>query len=251
MDNKLTTQEYWENYYNKNYGNKNHIVSVCSYYDAFWDQIFGEDSSGKTIIEIGGFPGRYLAYLASKYNLVPTCLDYNSDTTQIEATFKVMGVTDYTIIQEDFTEYSSMEQYDFVISNGFIEHFEDFNTILDNHVSYLKDDGKLFIMIPNKRYLRRIYGYLCDYRNLKAHNLDSMRFKVFRNFAKKHYLKTKVLQYYGGFPYAVHQKLNAFQNLLYKITYKVFKFLNPFLKKYPSKFYSASIISIFEKSKTN
>ena len=69
MDNKLTTKKYWENYYNKNYGNKSHIISVCSFYDTFWEQLFGDDSKGKTIIEIGGFPGRYLAYLSSKYNL--------------------------------------------------------------------------------------------------------------------------------------------------------------------------------------
>ena len=85
IKNKLTTQVYWETYYKNNHANKRHIIKVCSYYDRFWEQLFNKDSNGQTIIEIGGFPGRYLAYLSSKYYLVPTCLDYNSDVNQIEA----------------------------------------------------------------------------------------------------------------------------------------------------------------------
>lgn len=247
MSNKLTTQEYWENYYNKNYGNKEHIVSVCSYYDTFWNQLFDKNETDKSIIEIGGFPGRYLAYLSSKFHLVPTCLDFNSDSKQIEATFNAMGVKDYSILQKDFTEFIPDKTYDFVISNGFIEHFEDFEDILDLHVSYLKADGKLFVMIPNKRYFRKVYGFLCDYNNLKAHNLKSMKLKVFKEFAKRNNLKIITLQYYGGFPYSVHQKLNVFQNIIYRVTRKVSQIVNPILMKYPSKYFSASIITIFEK----
>lgn len=243
---KLTTQEYWENYYNKNYGNKEHIVSVCSYYDNFWNKLLNTSDSGNSIIEIGGFPGRYLAYLSSKYNLVPTCLDFNSDSTQIEATFNVMGVTDYHILQKDFIKFMPNETYDFVISNGFIEHFENFEEILDLHLRYLKTDGKLFVMIPNKRYLRKIYGHLCDYNNLKAHNLKSMKLKVFREFAKRNNLKINTLQYYGGFPYSVHQELNIFQNFIYRVTRKICQVINPILMKHPSKYFSASIIAIFE-----
>lgn len=34
----------------------------------------------ETIIEIGAYPGRFLAYLSSKYSLEATVLDFNSDT---------------------------------------------------------------------------------------------------------------------------------------------------------------------------
>jgi len=248
LNNKLTTKKYWEAYYKQDYTNKQHIISVCSYYDKFWDQLITTNSSiGKTIIEIGGFPGRYLAYLSSKYGLTPTCLDYNSDTSQIEASFKTMGVSNYNILQEDFTNYKPKQQYDFVISNGFIEHFDDFETILDLHVQYLKPGGMMLVMIPNKRYFRRIYGYLCDYKNLKAHNLKCMKLKTFKTFASRNKLTLNTLQYYGGFPFAVHQQLNVFQKIIYKITIGCFKILNPSLMKHPSKYLSASIIAIFEK----
>src|SRR5690606_23083444 len=100
----------------------------------------------RSLIEIGGFPGRYLAYLANQYSLVPTCLDYNSDISQIEGSFKVMNVPEYNIIQEDFTKHKPIERYDYVMSNGFIEHFKNYDTILDLHVEYMSDKGRLMIM---------------------------------------------------------------------------------------------------------
>jgi 2-polyprenyl-3-methyl-5-hydroxy-6-metoxy-1,4-benzoquinol methylase len=245
--NKLTTKAYWEGYYSKDHTNKQHIINVCSYYDDFWQQLIGEQNKGKSIIEIGGFPGRYLAYLSSKFELTPTCLDYNSDASQIENSFKIMEVNNFTILQEDFTVFRPTQQYDYVISNGFIEHFDDFNSILDLHAQYLKPGGKMLIMIPNKRYLRQVYGYLCDYKNLKAHNLKSMKLSVFRKFAKRNNLNIETLQYYGGFPFSVHQKQNLFQKVLSKSFRLIFKKMNPTLMKHPSKYLSASIISIFEK----
>jgi cyclopropane fatty-acyl-phospholipid synthase-like methyltransferase len=202
----------------------------------------------QSLIEIGGFPGRYLAYLGAKYNIKPTCLDYNSDTTEIEGVFKVMGVDDYEITQQDFTTYKTPIQYDYVISNGFIEHFEDFNTILDLHVDYMKDQSKLLVMIPNMRGYVRFYKYLVDYKNLKIHNLKCMHLKVFQDFAQRHDLKIKYLSHYGGFPIGVHQKLNVFQKLVYKSHRLLFKYIfNPYLMTHPSRFFSSSIIAIFEK----
>lgn len=249
--NKLTTKEYWEDYYKGNHADRKHIVNVCSYYDLFWEQLFEDDVEGNSLIEIGGFPGRYLAYLSSKYKVVPTCLDYNSDTSHIENSFKIMDVSTYNILQKDFTTFMPDETYDYLTSNGFIEHFDDFDTILDLHVQYLKPGGRMLIMIPNKRYLRRLYGYLCDYENLKAHNLKSMKLKVFKDFAIRNKLNIVNLQYYGGFPFSVHQKLNIIQKIIYKITRLLFKkFFNPILIQYPSKYFSASIIAIFEKPNT-
>jgi 2-polyprenyl-3-methyl-5-hydroxy-6-metoxy-1,4-benzoquinol methylase len=248
MTEKLTTRNYWENYYKNNHADKKHIVNTCSQYDSYWDEFIKEDSQSKSIIEIGGYPGRYLAYLADKYKLEPTCLDYNSDTTQIERTFAVMNVGTYHLLDKDFTEYQTEVQYDYVISLGFVEHFDDFNAILDKHTAYLKPGGKMLIMIPNKRYLRRFYGYLLDYKNLKAHNLKCMSLKTFQDFGQRNNLKVSCLEYNGGFQFSVHQKLNFLQKLIFKATRIIFKFgLNPYIEKHPSKYLSASIIGVFEK----
>lgn len=247
-DNKLTSQSYWETYYKAQHTDKTHIVNVCSFYNAFWNKLISEKGTGKTLIEIGGYPGRYLAYLASEYGVLPTCLDYNSNVSQIEDSFKTMEVEDFEIIKADFTKHQPEKLYDYVISNGFIEHFENYDEILDLHCKYLKPGGKMLIMIPNKRYLRKVYGYLCDYKNLKIHNLKCMKLSVFKNFSKRNNLNTKTLQYYGGFPFSVHQKLNFFQKVIHKGMRFIFKGrINNYLIKHPSKYFSATIIGVFEK----
>ena len=248
MSEKLTTKEYWESYYKHSHVNKEHIMTVCSYYDKIWDVFIKASSKTKSLIEIGGFPGRYLGYLASKYQLEPTCLDYNSDVTQIEGSFNLMDVPVYHIIQEDFTKYVPEKKYDYVMSNGFMEHFENYDEILDLHVKYMADNGRLFVMIPNMKGYVQFYKYLVDYKNLKVHNLKCMRLKVFEDFAKRHNLSILHLDYFGGFPLGVHQKSNLIQKLIYKGHRLIFKYYaNDRLKKHPSKYFSSAIIAIFEK----
>lgn len=249
MKTNLTTREYWEGYYSHDHSARKHIVTVCSRYDKFWDALITKNSDTKqSIIEIGGYPGRYLAYLSDKYELEPTCLDFNTDESQLNKTFQSMGISNYHIIESDFNTHRPKCAYDYVISLGFIEHFDNFNDVMDKHLEYLKPGGKLLIMIPNKRYLRRIYGYLVDYKNLKAHNLKCMNLKTFRNFATRNNLTIKHLEYWGGFPFGVHQKLNFFQKLIYKFTRLLFKFvLNPFIEKHPNKYLSSSLMAIYQK----
>jgi SAM-dependent methyltransferase len=244
----LTSQQYWENYYKHSHADKKHIMSVCSQYDPFWNTFITDSSAGKTAIEIGGYPGRYLAYLADKFKLEPTCLDFNSDEKQIQRTFETMDVSNYHILQRDFNLYLPKNQYDYVFSLGFIEHFENYDEILDKHLVYLKPGGRLLVMVPNKRYFRKIYGYLVDYKNLKAHNLKCMSLKTFKDFGKRNKLKTLCLEYQGGFQFTVHQKLNFFQKLIFKTTRLLFKYkINPYLEKNPTKYLSAGIVVIYEK----
>ena len=246
---RLTDKEYWEKYYSKSSTDRKNIINVVSAYDAYWDILINsnENKLEKSIIEIGGYPGRYLAYLSDKYNLTPTCLDFNSDTTKVKTNMATFEISDYEIIQADVLQYKPLQKYDIVISNGFIEHFEDYATVLDNHYNYLKEGGTMLVMIPNKRGLRKIYGYLVDYKNLKAHNLNCMRKETFQQFANNNNLILLRNEYFGGFPFSVHQQLNFFQKLIYKTTRLIFKKVNPYLEKNPSKLYSSAIIAVFKK----
>lgn len=247
---KLTDQEYWEKYYSKSLTQKKQIISVASVYDEYWDLLIDKNDNKeiKTIIEIGGYPGRYLAYLSNKYNLTPTCLDFNTDKEKIVETFKSFDLKEYDIIQTDFLKHQPEKKYDIVISNGFIEHFNNFNEVLDKHYEYLRPGGTMLIMIPNMKYYIRFYKFLVDFRNLKIHNLECMDIRVFKNFAKRKKLKELTIEYFGGFPFTVHQKLNIFQKIIFKTHRLTIKyFLDSIFKRYPSKFYSSSIIALYKK----
>lgn len=82
---RLTDKEYWEKYYSKSSTDRKNIINVVSAYDEYWDILinYNENTSETSIIEIGGYLGRYLTYYSDKYNLTPTCLDFNSDTITV------------------------------------------------------------------------------------------------------------------------------------------------------------------------
>jgi SAM-dependent methyltransferase len=246
MKELYTTKEYWENYYKPSRNDLNTIKTICGKYDIFWDQLVSSCiQKPKSIIEIGAYPGRYIAYLASRFDLHATALDYNSDRGKIENAFSTMGVKNYEIIQADFLKHEPTCKYDLVISNGFIEHFENYDQVLDMHARYLAPGGAMLIMIPNKRYLRKWYGWLVDRDNLKAHNLKCMSLNTFKEFASRNDLNIEFLNYYGGFAYRVHQPLNLFQKLIYKPVRWLSLKLEPILAKHANHWWSGTIISIF------
>lgn len=245
---ELTSKQYWQDYYQEAAEDRDTIIKICSAYDYFWELMIRScKHKPQTLLEIGAFPGRYLAYLSSKYQLAPTGLDFNPDKEKFARSMLAMGVTGFEYICTDFLNHTTEKQYDLVYSNGFIEHFSDYENVLDKHAGYLKKGGAMVVMIPNKRYLRRIYGYLLDYTNLKAHNLECMHLELFEKFAQRNNLEVKFLSYHGGFAYKVHQPLSFWQKLIYKpVRYLSLK-LNKMLAKYPSKWYSGTIIAVFSK----
>lgn len=248
LNNNLTDQKYWESYYANSHTQRKQIETVVSLYDSYWDKLMSlPDSHPKTLIEIGGYPGRYLAYLGHKYQLKPTCFDFNSDRIKVDESMAAFGIQDYQVIQDDIFNYIPKEKYDVVISNGFIEHFQKFDEVLDLHYNFLNEGGSMLIMIPNKRGLRKLYGYLVDFKNLKAHNLKCMNKDTFIQFAQRHpKLELLEVEYFGGFPFSVHQKLNILQKIVYKSTRLIFKKINPFLAKHPSSWYSSTLIAVYK-----
>ena len=243
-----TDKKYWQKYYQNTNVDKKQIIAICSKYDKYWDMLFRVcKHKPKTILEMGAYPGRFIAYVASKYSLKPTALDFNPDSKKIEKSFKEMGINKYNIIQEDLISVTTEKKFDLIISMGFIEHFKDYKTILNKHASMLAKGGAILIIIPNKRGFRKLYGLICDRKNLDTHNLKCMNKKTFHDFSFNNKLKMDYLQYFGGFQYSVHQKLNKLQLCIYYLVRFASIKLKPYIEKHPSWLYSSGIIGIFSK----
>jgi hypothetical protein len=121
--------------------------------------------------------------------------------------------------------------------------------VLDLHLHYLADDGVMIVQVPNKLYFRKIFGYLFDYPNLKAHNLKALHKQVFIDFAARNNMDIKMLEYVGGFPYGLHQKINLLQRIFYFPLRIFFKKINPYLAKRPSKYYSTSLYTVMTRKR--
>lgn len=248
INNEITNKPYWELYYKNKTVDIDVIKNTGKVYDHYWSTCINEKTA--SVIEIGAFPGRYLAYLADKYKLHPTGLDFQSDLSLIEQTFEALGIKDYGLINEDFLKWEAKTKYDLVLSIGFVEHFENYEEVIAKHFQILNENGEVFFQIPNKRYLRKWYGMIADRENLKAHNLRVMSLKVFEQAAIKNGMEIKTLEYFGPFQYALHgMGNNAFRKFMFNASRFLFKTLklNRLVEKYPSKFWSASIICILKK----
>lgn len=243
----LTSLEYWSKYYHESNEEKDVIHRVCSKYDFFFDLLVSRCSKKPTsIVEIGAFPGRYLAYLGNKFDLKVTGVDFNPDFQKFERVLQNWNVQGNYLIT-DFTKFDPIDCYDLVFSNGFIEHFSDYDAMMDRHANLVCEGGGLMIMIPNKRFLRAVYGNIVDRQNQQAHNLDCMNLAVFRRFAERHNFVVSYLGYFGGFPYKVHQPLNFWQKLVYHpVRFFSVKFRG-LLARYPNRFVSGTIVGVFHK----
>lgn len=243
---ELTSKQYWQDYYQESSEDREMITKICGSYDYFWDMLVKSCAyKPQTILEIGAFPGRYIAYLSSKYNLLPTGLDFNPDEEKFARSMHAMSVEKFEYVCTDFLTQTPQQQYDLVFSNGFIEHFSNYDEVLDKHATYLKKGGAMMVMIPNKKYLRKIYGYILDYKNLKAHNLKCMHLNVFEQFANRNNLHINYLSFYGGFAYKVHQPLSIWQRLIYSPVRFLSLKLRGVLSRHPSKWYSGTIVAVF------
>jgi cyclopropane fatty-acyl-phospholipid synthase-like methyltransferase len=248
----LTTPEYWAKYYlPENNNERSEIERICGEYDRIFDILISScTKKPETILEIGAHPGRYLAYLASRYRLRPTALDFNPDVAPIKRSMNLMNINQFRYLNEDFLKHQTEERYDLVLSIGFIEHFENFDQVLDRHCDYLDPNGAMLIMIPHMRYGQYLHRRLFDRANLDIHNLKCMKKSVFREFAKRNDLNIHYLSYFGGFLTNVHgEKLHGMKSFFNRIERLAFKAINPALKRYPSTLYSSLFIGIFSKSK--
>jgi cyclopropane fatty-acyl-phospholipid synthase-like methyltransferase len=241
----LTTQQYWQSYYTGT-DERSEIERICGEYNAIWEILINScERKPENIIEIGAYPGRFLAYLASRYGLRATALDFNPDFATFERTMSLMRVKNFQYINEDFIEFNPRERYDLVLSIGFIEHFNHFDEVMDLHCNYLKPGGAMLIMVPHMRYGQYIHRRIFDRENLEIHNRKCMKKSVFRRFAKRNRLKIQHLSYFGGFLTNVHKPLNGWKDIGNRIERRAFRLVNPILTKFPSALYSSTLIGIF------
>lgn len=247
----LTDCDYWENYYDRHRHvavDPKVIAAVGAQYDDVWQATYeAAGSNVDSVCEIGCYPGRHLAYVASKFALKAIGVDFNSDVQTIEANLNAMQVSDSIVRTADFLTYqpNANEKASIVFSIGFIEHFINVQEVLDRHLDYLKPDGALFISIPNMRGFIHPYKLLVDKPNLRIHNLETMRRQVFQEFADRNSLKTHFLKYRSGFPVNVHQSLNLFQKLIYYPAKIVTKRVDPLVRRFPSSLFSGEMVALF------
>ncbi|MGF7082368.1 class I SAM-dependent methyltransferase [Mucilaginibacter sp. UYCu711] len=236
MDNNLTDRSFWKAFWESRIGL---IFNIKR------DYIFG-DMLGKikakkgyqTAIELGGFPGYYTIYLKKYENMDTTLFDYFVHQGLVNELLEVNGLkeTDIDIIEADLFSYQPETQYDMVLSFGLIEHFKDTKAIIATHLPFLKDNGTLFITLPNFKSINGWVQRKFDLENYNKHYIESMNPALLASYCKELGLKDVESYYHGKFSMWLENKgtqsalAKAFVKSLW-FTGKVFTKIFPFESK--------------------
>lgn len=222
----LPDQSYWD----KSYHNLElQIVSeqdkVRQWIERFFDKAEGD------CLEIGCFPGRYLAVFGKLgYRL------YGVDLTprveqDLPCWLKDCGYKVGEFCKLNFEDFKSKKQYDIVCSFGFIEHFIDWQEILKKHALFVKNEGYLVISAPNFRGLiQRALHILLDRKNYNRHYIPSMNTDLWQDIVQNIGFDVVYCGYFGAFDFWVD---NQSRNILQMMILKLINRLSPVLKKLP------------------
>lgn len=215
MDNNKTDRSYWDSQYTTLPRKKlksQFWVGARDYYNLLNRFI----TPGSKVLEIGCAPGKTLAWAVKIKKAKVTGVDYSETGIGVSRwLFEQMKLEGDFLYEDIFHTSLPAGTFDLVISNGFIEHFDDPTEIVKAHINLVRPGGVALITIPN---YGGIYGDLQQFfapDNLRIHNLRIMNIDELKQLALKNDGIGKVEAYPWG---RTHPFLVQFSN---KINHKV------------------------------
>ncbi len=228
------------------------INAILDVFDRFLPQ--NSDSRRLSIIEIGGAPGAYLVYIARKFGYQISALDYSETGCQKTLeNLRLLGLDGKVFKKDLFSEdISSLPAFDVVLSLGFIEHFEDLDHVVEQHVKLLKPKGTLLIGIPNFSGINHLFLKHTNLEILQLHNVASMDIRKWSSFESKLGLEVIFKKYIGGFEpsmfiYPAHSFAKKILSVVFRFLDKVFARMR-LVRKINSMFWSGYAIAVYRKT---
>lgn len=156
------------------------------------------DTKGKTLIEVGCTPGRWLIYFAKYHGFRVYGIDYSKIGCALtRQNFALSGV-EGNVIEADFLTHKFYDDFDVVFSHGFIEHFEDPKIPLLKMRRILKPGGFLITDVPNfESPVYRALQVLADREALATHKVITK--EAVQTYLTEIKLRNIHTQYFGTF----------------------------------------------------
>jgi 2-polyprenyl-3-methyl-5-hydroxy-6-metoxy-1,4-benzoquinol methylase len=149
---ELTTVSFWDSHW-KDTVHAQHPYS--GYAGRVWKQIFdcafASARPGDTCVEVGCGDSHHLPQIAQQYGLKVSGLDYSEEGCQLAREHLRKVDISAAIYQCDLFEppVDLCGQFDFVVSFGVVEHFDDPSTALSAMKRLLKPGGRILTTAPN------------------------------------------------------------------------------------------------------
>lgn len=245
------------------------------YWVKFWDSVivpnkvdltFSNDANIATILnkflvadnkkrafEVGCAPGKWLIYLSENYNYsVDGCEYIEAASKKTIENLKICGVTGFNIYTGDFLKMDFDTKYDVVISLGFIEHFEDTDSVCKRHADLLKKGGLLIIGVPKltglNYYIAKQVDKSVNDKLIPNHNLGIMNLEYFERLGSITNCENLFVSTVGGFEPALFDTSKS--PMWFKISFHIIKSIlnNRLFRRISNQYCSSYIMGVYRKS---
>jgi SAM-dependent methyltransferase len=199
----LTDESYWDDYWQERVqrlplevNRETSSLEVRAILDVIDAYLPAANSS---VLEVGGAPGQYLAYLRRRCLYRCSILDYSAPGCALaKRNFRALG-TELAVYECDLLAAELTDRFDFVYSLGLIEHFVDYAAAVAAHAKLVKSGGTLLIGVPNFRGVNGWFARRIDRGRFESHNLEAMNAKAWDSFEQSLGLQRLFRGHVGGF----------------------------------------------------
>jgi SAM-dependent methyltransferase len=166
----------------------------------FFERFLPRAPNGETLdfLEIGSFPGRFLYYFAREFGYRVFGVDFVPQAAAMPGWLAELGVPAQVVV-EDFFRFRPGRRYDVVASFGFVEHFPNWQEVLDRHLELLNSGGTLIIEFPNFRHGQYWLRRLLNPALLDGHCLEVMKPDLWAQALRQRRLEVLYAGYYQTF----------------------------------------------------
>ncbi|MCP4592740.1 MAG: class I SAM-dependent methyltransferase [bacterium] len=184
-------------------------------------------------LEIGCAPGHNLTRFCSVFGYQPFGVEYGPVGAQATRdTFEQAGFSAANVMESDFFDEQFQAEhagrYNVVLSEGFIEHFDNVRDVVRSHVNMIVPGGYLVCAIPNLCGWAYPFLALFGRDMLRAHNCDIMRRKVFERLFEGMGLTQHFCDYVGVYNFfgGIFRHEKSVRGLVTKVAVRASSLLN-------------------------
>jgi SAM-dependent methyltransferase len=237
-----TDRAFWEEAWEKS-GEAKRYLTLPHGFEPFFARFLPRAQDGRPIdfLEIGCFPGRFLYYFARNFGYRVFGMDFVAKAAAIPGWLAELGV-EAQVIVGDFFHFQPGRRYDVVASFGFVEHFINWQEILNKHLELLNPGGILIIEFPNFRYGQYWLRKALNPALLEGHVLEVMKPGLWADALRWEGLEILYAGYYQTFRFWGRPAGRGIIKISRKVVMELVRFaqrvLNSLAPNLPSRFFS-------------
>lgn len=250
---EITEKSFWENYWGNiqlpkkvDFSFKNDNVIA----NAILNNI-PKAKKNELALEIGCAPGKWMLFFYEHLNYDIEGFEYlDTAAKKTIENLILCGVDEsrFEVKTSDFLKEKAIPFYTVVSSFGFVEHFENYQDIIQKHFEFAVDAGYVVIGFPSFRglnyYIQQAIDMLAGTNIIANHNINMMNVDMIEDVIQKLNKKIIYIDYIGGLEFGLFN-MNEIRNIYVRLIVKIIvKFLSLLFKKSKNKYIASYLLVI-------